>query len=51
MYYCDMAVSSIPVYTYHNQLCTKKFHSTDFVSLGLGYEADMFGEMLEFKNN
>ena len=47
----DINVPSSPVFSVDNQLCTAKFYGSDLVSMGIEFEADIFCEMVEFRNS
>ena len=47
----QIEVSSSPVRTHDDQLCTMRFHQSTVTSMGTGYEADVFGEMIDFRHN
>ena len=49
--FCNVKISSFPVYSDDIQLCTAKFYNKERVSLGIRYEADIFEEMIEFRPN
>ena len=51
MYLNQVKVPSSPVYSDDNQLCTAKLYGSDLVSLGINYEADVFGDLTEFRGN
>ena len=51
MYFGDIEVPSAPVLANGNYYCTARFHKDEIISMGVEYEADVFGEMIDFRQN
>ena len=47
----QVSVPSSPVIANNSQLCTAKYYGSDIVSLGVEFQADVFGGMVEFRSN
>ena len=50
-YLNQIEVPSSPIISNDNQLCTAKYYGSDLASLGINYEADVYGDVIEFRGN